>query len=96
MFDECLGPVRGVVVSSTYKIYYLPLEALGTSDDAGEEQRWWWLLKMKINNAEPLLKLDGRVWLCGPEFRLARNTWTSFEMTLQGIERQPLFKQIYI
>jgi len=39
MFDKCLGPVRGVVVSSTYKIYYLPLEALGTSDDAREEQR---------------------------------------------------------
>jgi len=42
---------------------------------------------MKINNAEPLLKLDGRVWLCGPEFRLARNTRASF---LRGIERLAL------
>jgi len=38
--------------------------------------------------------VDGHVWLCGPEFRLARNAQTSFEMTLQ--ESQPLLKQIYI
>jgi len=31
--------------------------------------------------------VDGRVWLCGPEFRLSRNARTSFETTLQGIER---------
>jgi len=31
--------------------------------------------------------VDGRVWLCGPEFRLSRNARKSFEMTLRGIER---------
>jgi len=31
--------------------------------------------------------VDGRVWLCGPEFRLARNTRASF---LRGIERLAL------
>ena len=27
--------------------------------------------------------VDGRLWLCGPAFRLVRDTWTSFETALR-------------
>jgi len=37
-FDECLGPMRGVVVSSTYKHITYFIEALVASDDAAEER----------------------------------------------------------
>jgi len=36
-----------------------------------EDQQWFCIV-------------DGRMWLCGPEFRLSRNTRASF---LRGIER---------
>jgi len=51
---------------------------------------------MKLEDQQWFCIVDGCVWLCGPEFRLAQNTRMPFEMTLRGIERQPLFEQIYI
>jgi len=89
IFDECLGPVRGVVVSSTYKVYYLPLvrpwRPLTTRDRSGEV-----VVAVEDEDHQRRTIVDGRVWLCGPEFRLARNARTSFEMTLRGIERLAL------